>query len=160
MFTSLPLRTLWANRFLDFGLWPKNNSLQVCAFCKSVGNWLQQADVNLGGVASSWRCVECAIHHKRDVRKEWHPYMWREQATIEWFRRVISVVACCHSVKFCELAIGLSDRSRGNLRMIRREHLTKPVHCYHYTSFVYIDSLFFSFHVKKIKLDFTVKKLQ
>jgi len=21
-----------------------------------------------------WRCVECAIHHERDVREEWHPY--------------------------------------------------------------------------------------
>jgi len=28
-------------------------------------------------------------------------YMWREQAKIEWSRRVISIVACCHSVKLC-----------------------------------------------------------
>ena len=28
-------------------------------------------------------------------------YMWREQAIIEWSRRVISIVACCHSAKLC-----------------------------------------------------------
>jgi len=22
-----------------------------------------------------WRCVECAIHHERDVREEQHPYI-------------------------------------------------------------------------------------
>ena len=27
--------------------------------------------------------------------------MWREQATIEWLWRMISIVACCHSVKIC-----------------------------------------------------------
>ena len=30
--------------------------------------------------------------------------MWCEQATIEWSRRVISIVACCHSVELCALA--------------------------------------------------------
>jgi len=34
-----------------------------------------------------WRCVECAIHHERDVREEQPPYVvqyvWREQAMIE-----------------------------------------------------------------------------
>ena len=29
------------------------------------------------------------------------PYMWCEQAIIEWSRRVNSIIACCHSVKFC-----------------------------------------------------------
>jgi len=27
--------------------------------------------------------------------------MWREQAIIEWSRRVISTVACCHGAKLC-----------------------------------------------------------
>ena len=27
--------------------------------------------------------------------------MWREQAIIEWSRRVISFVACCHGAKLC-----------------------------------------------------------
>ena len=31
-------------------------------------------------------------------------YKWREQAIIEWSWHVISIVACCHSVKFCALA--------------------------------------------------------
>jgi len=31
-------------------------------------------------------------------------YMWREKAIIEWSWRVISIVACCHSVKLCTLA--------------------------------------------------------
>ena len=28
-------------------------------------------------------------------------YIWREQAIIKWLRRVISIVACCHSAKLC-----------------------------------------------------------
>jgi len=52
-----------------------------------------------------WRCVECAIHHERDVHEEQHhTYMWREQAIIEWSRRMISIVACCHSAKLCAYA--------------------------------------------------------
>ena len=31
--------------------------------------------------------------------------MWREQGIIEWSRRVISIIACCHSVKLCALAV-------------------------------------------------------
>ena len=31
-------------------------------------------------------------------------YVWREQAIIERSRLVISIVACCHSVKICALA--------------------------------------------------------
>ena len=31
-------------------------------------------------------------------------YMWHKQAIIEWLWHVISIVACCHSVKFCALA--------------------------------------------------------
>ena len=31
-----------------------------------------------------WCCVDCVIHHERDVREEQHHrYMWREQAIIE-----------------------------------------------------------------------------
>jgi len=52
-----------------------------------------------------WCCVECAIHHERDVREEQHSiYLWRKQAIIEWSRRVISIVACCHSAKLCAYA--------------------------------------------------------
>jgi len=30
-----------------------------------------------------------------------HIYVWHEQAVIEWLRSMISVVACCHSMKLC-----------------------------------------------------------
>ena len=31
-----------------------------------------------------WCCVDCVIHHERDMRKEQHHrYMWGEQAIIE-----------------------------------------------------------------------------
>ena len=49
-----------------------------------------------------WCCVDCVIHHERDVREEQHhTYMWREQAIIEWSWHVNSIVACCHGVKLC-----------------------------------------------------------
>ena len=52
--------------------------------------------------ALRWRCVKCVIHNERDVREEQHhTYMWREQAIIEWSRRVISIVACCQGAKLC-----------------------------------------------------------
>jgi len=32
-----------------------------------------------------WCCVNCVIHHERDVREEQHhAYMWREQVIKEW----------------------------------------------------------------------------
>ena len=49
-----------------------------------------------------WCCVDCVIHHERDVREEQHhTYTWREQAIIEWSWHVNSIVACCHSAKLC-----------------------------------------------------------
>ena len=52
-----------------------------------------------------WCCVDCVIHHERDVREEQHhAYMWGEQAIIEWSWHVNSIVACCHSVKLCAYA--------------------------------------------------------
>ena len=52
-----------------------------------------------------WCCIECVIHHERDVREEQHhSYMWREQAIIEWSWHVNSIVACCHSAKLCAYA--------------------------------------------------------
>ena len=38
-------------------------------------------------------------------------HMWREQAIIEWSRRVISIVACCHGAKLCAHAARDSDRN-------------------------------------------------
>jgi len=34
-----------------------------------------------------------------------HKYIRHEQAIIEWSRQVISIIACCHSVKLCALAV-------------------------------------------------------
>jgi len=52
-----------------------------------------------------WCCVDCVIHHERDVREEQHhTYVWREQAIIEWSWHVNSIVACCHSAKLCAYA--------------------------------------------------------
>jgi len=34
-----------------------------------------------------WCCVDCVIHHERDVREDQHhTYMWREQAIKEGLR--------------------------------------------------------------------------
>ena len=52
-----------------------------------------------------WYCVDCVIHHERDVREEQHhTYMWREQAITEWSWHVNSIDACCHSAKLCAYA--------------------------------------------------------
>ena len=52
-----------------------------------------------------WCCVDCVIHHERDVREEQHHrYMWREQAITECSWHVNSIVACCHSAKLCAYA--------------------------------------------------------
>jgi len=45
------------------------------------------------------RCIECAIHHKRDMREELRIYMWCKQAIIVWLLHMISIVSCCQSVK-------------------------------------------------------------
>jgi len=48
------------------------------------------------------------LHWKSDSpQMGWatHKCTWREQAMIEWSRRVISIIACCHSVKLCPLAV-------------------------------------------------------
>jgi len=66
-------------------------------------------------------------------------YMWHEQAEIEWAGRVISIVACCHSVKLCALAARLfqSQQSDALTRMWRwcqvqssqKECAIGAVHC-------------------------------
>jgi len=52
-----------------------------------------------------WCCVDCVIHHERDVREEQHyTYTWREQAIIEWPWHVNSIVPCWLSAKLCAYA--------------------------------------------------------
>ena len=50
-----------------------------------------------------WRCAECTVHHKQNVReaKNNTTCMRCEQAIEKWLRRVISIVAWCHSAKLC-----------------------------------------------------------
>ena len=51
-----------------------------------------------------WRCIECVIYHERDLRKNnTHIYVARTSNN-EGLWHVISIVACCHSVKLCALA--------------------------------------------------------
>jgi len=49
-----------------------------------------------GGVALNAGFTTNGMCVKNNTR-----YKWREQAIIEWLRRGISIVACCHSVKLC-----------------------------------------------------------
>jgi len=52
-----------------------------------------------------WCCVDCMIHHEWDVREEQkYMYVARTSNIIEWSRRVIAIVACCHSAKLCAYA--------------------------------------------------------
>jgi len=52
-----------------------------------------------------WCCVDCVIHHERDVHEEQqHTYVWREQAVIEWSWHMNSIVACCYGAKLCAYA--------------------------------------------------------
>jgi len=44
-----------------------------------------------------WCCVDCVIHHERDVREE-QKYMYVARTSNN---RVISIVACCHGAKLC-----------------------------------------------------------
>ena len=57
-------------------------------------------------------------------------YMWREQAIIQWARRVISIVACCHNAKLCALSAGaFRSQQNGDVtrmwRSCRVKHLQK-----------------------------------
>jgi len=66
-------------------------------------------------------------------------YTWREQAIIEWSRRVNSIVACCHNAKLCAHAAWdfWSQQSGAVTRMWRsccvkpwqREHAISAVRC-------------------------------
>ena len=51
-------------------------------------------------VAMGWLCDSSRTGCVRRTKI----YVWREQAIIEWSRRVISIVACCHGAKLCAYA--------------------------------------------------------
>ena len=50
-----------------------------------------------------WRCM-CDSPRLGCAQRITPIYMCHEQAIIQWSRRVISIVACCHGVKLCTLA--------------------------------------------------------
>jgi len=55
--------------------------------------------------------------------------MWREQAIIEWSRRVISIVACCHSVKLCaHAARDFLSQQNGAVTRMWRSCRVQPSH--------------------------------
>ena len=57
-------------------------------------------------------CVDCAIHHERDVREEQHhTYMWREQSIIEWSWHVNSILLTATVRSFAHMPLGISDRN-------------------------------------------------
>jgi len=46
---------------------------------------------------------KCDSPHTGCAQRPTHKCMWHEQAILEWFRRVISIITCCHSVKLYAL---------------------------------------------------------
>ena len=55
-----------------------------------------------------------------------YSYMWHEQAIAEWSRQVISIIACCHSVKLCALAAqGFRWCSAQNVKIMPDAAFTK-----------------------------------
>jgi len=51
-------------------------------------------------------------------------YMWHEQATIQWSQCLMSIVACCHSVKLCAHAAQAFQLQQYKLR-----RMTSIIHC-------------------------------
>jgi len=47
-----------------------------------------------------WCCIDCMIHHERDVREE-QKYMCVARTSNNW---VISIMVCCHGAKLCAYA--------------------------------------------------------
>ena len=55
--------------------------------------------------------------------------MWREQAIIEWSRRVISIVACCHGAKLCaHAARDFRSQQNGGVTRMWRSCGVQPSH--------------------------------
>jgi len=99
-----PVHLIYEKKQLAFNFW-------YCALQSSAALWSRKySTTNLSNMVlllqplGWWHCMECMIHHERDVQEEKHPYMWCEQAIIKWPWHVTSIVACCHNVKLCALA--------------------------------------------------------
>ena len=107
--------TVWSFAYLLPGLSHHNKVVlspgceggPMCNFHKKNVRWVRFTAKRRGVVATSqlmlrWKCdspqMGCA-------QRATHKYMWREQAIIEWSRQVISIIACCHSIKLCALVV-------------------------------------------------------
>ena len=54
-----------------------------------------------------WCCVDCEIHHERDVREEQHhTYMWREQAIIEY----CCLLPQCEALRICRSGFPIATK--------------------------------------------------
>jgi len=51
-----------------------------------------------------WRCVDCVIHHERDVREEQKYICAARTSNNRVIMACDSIVACRHSAKLCALA--------------------------------------------------------
>ena len=79
---------------------------------------ISQTIVEASGLAWRWMCDSPRTGCARRITPT---YLWREQAIIEWSRPVISIVACCHSVKLCALAArAFRPQHHENQRIIRK----------------------------------------
>jgi len=79
------------------------SDLIQCTVCWAVlgGHCLRFHIIAISALALRWMRDS---PRTRCARRTTPIYTWREQAIIEWSRRVISIVACCHSAKLCALA--------------------------------------------------------
>ena len=104
---------------------PQCEALRTCRLVFPITTkWCFDQDVKVvpGANFSKWMCDRCSSLQKggdvvatSQLMLRWkcdspemgcaqwatHKYMWREQAIIEWFRRVISIIACCHKIACC-----------------------------------------------------------
>ena len=89
---------------------PMNIALEIC--CTTIGtlNHPWKATSSFSQIILLLQCfylhgVECTImHHVCDVFEEQHLCVCQEQAITDRSHQVISIIACCHSVKLCMLS--------------------------------------------------------
>ena len=86
---------------------------------------ISQTIVETSGLAWRWMCDSPRTGCARRITPT---YVWREQAIIEWSPLVISIVACCHSVKLCALAArAFRPQQHENQRIIRKSFIKHQI---------------------------------
>ena len=106
-----------ARCFKLYGGWTRWSFGECGMFVLHAGDWDTQktifqqgkcvASALLEDLATSWFALRWMCDSPRTgcARRTTPIYKWRERAVIEWSRRMISIVTCCHSVKLCALAV-------------------------------------------------------